>query len=96
MNAHPSFDGQLCFSFLFSFLSLLFLTVFLASIHFSPSNFTHPIHPPIMKYTQLPLTLISMALLAKIDGVLKRKMEKGAVVKVVVTEFFFTMFERTF
>lgn len=49
-----------------------------------------------MKYTQLPLTLISMALLAKIDGVLKRKMEKGAVVKVVVTEFFFTMFERTF
>ncbi|KAF9549009.1 hypothetical protein EC957_005001 [Mortierella hygrophila] len=32
----------------------------------------------------------------KIDGILKGKVEKGAVVKVVVTKFFFTVFERTF
>ncbi|KAK3835808.1 MAG: hypothetical protein JOS17DRAFT_519631 [Linnemannia elongata] len=31
-----------------------------------------------------------------IDGVLKEEVEKGAVVKVVVTKFFFTVFERTF
>ncbi|KAF9310699.1 hypothetical protein BGZ91_007024 [Linnemannia elongata] len=32
----------------------------------------------------------------KIDGVLKENVEKGALVKVVVTKFFFTVFERTF
>lgn len=32
----------------------------------------------------------------KIDGVLKEKVGKGAIVKVVVTKFFFTVFERTF
>lgn len=176
MNAHPSFCWSPCFIY-FPISLFVFSQLFGHTIHFSPTHFTHLIHPPMMKTSQLLLTLISMALLAmtlvsasssnknkmrleslaqkrrrtarqvlarnkaafaaystfhahserfsscgnpntdlvnitsiqssehlcsgcqacvKIDGVLKENVEKGAVVKVVVTKFFFTVFERTF